>query len=339
MKHWQQYSSQERLVILNAVSRELHLSPVAIEKDWWVTIVLKALSMTSISHLLNFKGGTSLSKGFGLIERFSEDIDLSIRREGDFSILSTSKSQRERLRKKSRSYIQEFLKPELEQALNQMGVVDFDVRNVTHVETKDGLKPIDSDKDPTVIMVDYKSVVPNSNNYVLSWVKIEISCLSMEEPTTNVNLQSYISQLFPDDDADSQVMFRTVLPTRTFLEKAFLLCEEFQKEHPRAMRMSRHLYDLEKLMDTSYGIQALKDKQLYGEIVEHRRTFYALKYVDYDKLKRDTIDFYPPSSVLDDWKKDYEQMTHDFIYGNHLSFESLLERIKELIDRFRGLAE
>ena len=105
------------------------------------------------------------------------------------------------------------------------------------------------------------------------------------------------------------------------------------------MRMSRHLYDLEKLMDTSYGIQALKDKQLYDEIVEHRRTFYALKYVDYDKLKRDTIDFYPPSSVLGDWKKDYEQMTHDFIYGNHLSFESLLERIKELIDRFRGLAE
>ena len=81
MKHWQLYSSQERLVMLDAVSRELHLSPVAIEKDWWVIIVLKALSMTSISHLLNFKGGTSLSKGFGLIERFSEDIDLSIRRE------------------------------------------------------------------------------------------------------------------------------------------------------------------------------------------------------------------------------------------------------------------
>ena len=140
MIHWQQHNIQERLAMLNAVSRERHLSPTAIEKDWWVTMVLKALSMTSIAHLLNFKGGTSLSKGFGLIDRFSEDIDLSIRREGDFAISSTSKSQRERLRKKSRSYIQDVLKSKIEQALNQLGVVDYNVRNVTEVETKDGLK-------------------------------------------------------------------------------------------------------------------------------------------------------------------------------------------------------
>ena len=83
-------------------------------------------------------------------------------------------------------------------------------------------------------------------------------------------------------------------------------------------------------------IQALEDKQLYDDIIEHRRTFYALKYADYDKLKRDTIDFYPPSSVLNEWRNDYEQMTHDFIYGDHLSFEDLLDRIKVLRDRFRG---
>lgn len=335
MAHWQQHTLQERLAMLNAVSRDRHLSPTSVEKDWWVTMVLKALSMTTIARLLNFKGGTSLSKGFGLIDRFSEDIDLSIRREGDFAISSTSKSQRERLRKKSRLYIQEVLKPEIEQALSQLGVVDCTVRNVAEVETRNGLKTIDSDKDPTIIMVDYKSIIPNNSNYVSPWVKIEISCLSMAEPTTEVDLQSYISQAFPNGD-DSNVTFRTVLPTRTFLEKAFLLCEEFQKEHPRSMRMSRHLYDLEKLMDTEYGIQALEDKQLYDAIIEHRRTFYALKYVDYDKLRRDTIDFYPPSAILNEWKNDYEQMTHDFIYGNHLAFEDLLKRIELLRERFRG---
>lgn len=334
MAHWQQHSLTERLAMLNAVSRDRHLSPTAVEKDWWVTMVLKALSMTKTAHLLNFKGGTSLSKGFGLIDRFSEDIDLSIRREEYFAISSTVKSQRERLRKKSRSYIQEALKPEIEQALSQLGVRDYNVRNVTEVETKDGLKPIDSDKDPTVIMVDYKSIIPNSSNYVSPWIKIEISCLSMAEPTEEVELQSFISQAFPDDD-DSNVSFRTVLPTRTFLEKAFLLCEEFQKEHPRSMRMSRHLYDLEKLMDTEFGVQALEDKQLYDDIIEHRRTFYALRYVDYDKLKRNTIDFLPPLAVLNEWKNDYEQMTHDFIYGDHLSFEDLLKRIELLRERFR----
>jgi hypothetical protein len=176
MVHWQQHKLEERLVMLNEVSSERQLSPAAIEKDWWVTMVLKALSMTPIAHLLNFKGGTSLSKGFGLIDRFSEDIDLSIRREDSFSIKSTSRSQIKHLRKESRSYIQVFLKPEIEQALSQLGVVEYKVRNVTQVETKDGSKPIDSDKDPTVIMVDYKSIVPNRSNYVSPWVKIEISC-------------------------------------------------------------------------------------------------------------------------------------------------------------------
>ena len=75
---------------------------------------------------------------------------------------------------------------------------------------------------------------------------------------------------------------RTVTPSRTFLEKAFLLNEEFQKDKPRSRRMSRHLYDLEKLMDTNYGKAALEDTALYQAIVEHRRKFYHLGYVNYD---------------------------------------------------------
>mgnify|MGYP002527107406 FL=1 len=66
----------------------------------------------------------------------------------------------------------------------------------------------------------------------------------------------------------------------TFLEKAFLLNEEFQKEKPRSRRMSRHLYDLEKLMDTNYGKAALEDTALYQAIVEHRRKFYQLFFFE-----------------------------------------------------------
>ena len=90
MKHWQQLSIEERLDVLEITSAKTHLPQLAVEKDWWVTMVLKALSATQHFELMSFKGGTSLSKGWNLINRFSEDIDIAMRREGKFSIASTS---------------------------------------------------------------------------------------------------------------------------------------------------------------------------------------------------------------------------------------------------------
>ena len=86
MAHWQQYNIEERLQLLDIASAEKNLPKLAIEKDWWVTMVLKALSQTQYSNLFSFKGGTSLSKGWSLIERFSEDVDIAIKRDGRFAI-------------------------------------------------------------------------------------------------------------------------------------------------------------------------------------------------------------------------------------------------------------
>ena len=161
------------------------------------------------------------------------------------------------------------------------------------------------------------------------------SCLSMNEPTEDCLISSYIEQTFPGEDAAATATGRTVVPTRTFLEKAFLLCEEFQKQTPRHVRMSRHLYDLERLMDTGFGKQALQDIDLYERIVKHRSIYYAVGYVDYSKLMPSEIDFVPRQELMKDWEGDYAEMCNHFIYGQTLSFEKLLERIKELQDRFR----
>ena len=127
------------------------------------------------------------------------------------------------------------------------------------------------------------------------------------------------------------------MPTRTFLEKAFLLCEEFQKKVPRHIRMSRHLYDLERLMDTEFGKQALEDKDLYQRIVKHRSVYYSVGYVDYNKLMPNVIDFIPREELISDWKSDYSEMSDHFIYGDKLSFEELIGRMKELQERFRKM--
>ncbi len=115
------------------------------------------------------------------------------------------------------------------------------------------------------------------------------------------------------------------------------MSEEFQKAQPRSLRMSRHLYDLEKLMDTDFGTKALTDTGLYRQIVEHRRKFYHVGAVDYDKDYPQSIAFVPPAEYLDKWRKDYSELIRSFVYGNSLSFELLLERMQQLQDRFRQL--
>ena len=96
MKHWQQYNAEEQLQLLDITSGATGLPRLAIEKDWWVTAVLKALSLTQFAHLMQFKGGTSLSKGWQLINRFSEDIDIALKREDHFLIKGTSNNQLEK---------------------------------------------------------------------------------------------------------------------------------------------------------------------------------------------------------------------------------------------------
>lgn len=130
----------------------------------------------------------------------------------------------------------------------------------------------------------------------------------------------------------------TVTPVRTFLEKAFLLNEEYQRPNPRTIRMSRHLYDLERMMDTPFASQALADTALYRTIVEHRRRFYRIKGIDYDTDLPDRITFCPTGQLLDRMAEDYRNMTSSFIYGTPPDFDTLIARIRELQDRFRHLS-
>lgn len=313
------------------------IGQAAIEKDWWVSVTLKALFQTDCANYLIFKGGTSLSKGWNLIERFSEDIDLAISH-SFFGINKSNKSQREKLRKLSRAYIQNTLSAQLDERLKAMDITGYQIENVTTVENRNGdVVPIDSDKDPTVILLHYGSLLSRKIDYIPPRVKIEISCLSMDEPVEEREIRSLICESFPDDDTDAVCRIKTVVPSRTFLEKIFLLAEEFQKDKPRSMRMSRHLYDLERLMDSDFGKMALADKTLYNAIIDHRQAYYALKYVDYSLHHPSTINILPPERVLDDWKQDYSNMQRYFIYGPSLDFELLMKRIIELQSRLRDL--
>ena len=339
-KLWLNHEIVDRLAMLQQTEiKHPSINQVAIEKDWWVTVTLKALFQTGCRDSLIFKGGTSLSKGFNIIERFSEDIDLAISH-SFFGIEKTNKNQRDKVKKSARKYIQETLFAQLDEQMKSMGITGYTIENVTQVQDKNGeWKPIDSDKDPTVILLQYPSIIEKTISYIPPRVKIEISCLSMDEPTEDRQITSLIGETFEEEDYDANCTIRTVVPSRTFLEKLFLLAEEFQKDNPRSVRMSRHLYDLEKLMDTKYGRDALADRALYNTIVEHRKAYYALKHVNYDLHAPATINFLIPDQAKKAWEADFAYMRRYFIYGQSLEFEALMQKIAELQKRVRAMKQ
>ena len=342
MSTWFKSKMADRLYMVNKVSESKDIDQESVEKDWWVSTVLKCLFELSISKYLFFKGGTSLSKGWNIINRFSEDIDIALYR--DFFAIEKgldcarceNNNQIKLLRKASRDYIIGELKSELEKKLTENGL-DVKVKPVTTYPTLEGERPIDHDSDPTVINVYYKSIFNHSHFYVNPVVKVEISCLSMKEPFEVKRIASLISEEFADEDNETFADIPTVSPSRTFLEKAFLLNEEYQRNNPRTLRMSRHLYDLEKMMDTEYAHQALSDTKLYAEVVEHRKKFYHVGGVDYALNAPDKISFCPTGDAINLMRADYENMKSSFIYGNPLEFDELMNRLKILQERFRAI--
>lgn len=344
MSKWIDNNLEDRLYMVNRISEVRNIDSESVEKDWWVTAVLKALFSMSMAKYMFFKGGTSLSKGWKLINRFSEDIDIALYRDffsdvrGEMCAKCENNNQIKKLRKVSRDFVLGDFKAELERCLIAIGLTDVTIEPITTYMTFEGEKTIDHDADPTVLLIHYPSIFSTSGGYVKPVVKIEISCLSMKEPYEIKRISSLISEEFEGEDDDTVMDISTISPSRTFLEKAFLLNEEYQRCNPRTLRMSRHLYDLERLMDSGYGNAALSDVELYKDIVEHRKKFYHVGGVDYASDMPNAISFCPIGDILIKMNEDYQNMKSSFIYGTPLEFDELIKRLEELQNRFRSIA-
>lgn len=123
-------------------------------------------------------------------------------------------------------------------------------------------------------------------------------------------------------------------PHKTFLEKVFLLHEEFyrpDKSTIRSLRMSRHLYDLNRMMNVSIDKDALANTDLYATLVRHREQYIRISWMDYTMLAISTINFIPPDEVMEKYKKDYEVMKEQMIYGEASAFNDLLKILKEFL--------
>lgn len=322
-KIWNEIKLSDKQGIFKEVADKVGLLPAAIEKDWWVTRTLELVFQTEIAPHTVFKGGTSLSKAWNLIDRFSEDIDLELDRKFLGFEKEMNGSQVSKLRKHSFKYISEIYFPLLQKTFQEAGFT----------EVKLQLSEIKSnDEDPVKIEVSYPSVTEKSA-YLPARVLVEIGSRSEKEPFSLKQFSSFVGEHFGGRNfADSPITIPTVNPERTFLEKIFLLHEEFQqpKEKVKVDRQSRHLYDIEKLMDTEFAVKALADKNLYQHIVEHRKRVTPLRGIDYANHAPNKINMIPPDEIIAACKKDYELMQQSMIYGESISFDKLIGRLAEL---------
>lgn len=316
----------EKIAIFNAIAAEKGMTPFAVEKDWWVSRTLNIIFQMDIAKHLVFKGGTSLSKAWKLINRFSEDIDLAIDKEffegykGEIS-----KTQIGKLRKVAGVYTTGTFFEELQAVFSTKSFTDLEFKIIDTGE---------SDQDPRIIEIYYPNVVTQPTEYVLPRVQIEISCRSLREPFTVQNFGSLVDEFYTDRDfAEPLFTVPTVNPERTFLEKLFLLHEEFHRpaDKMRVDRLSRHLYDIYHLTKAGIAANAINDKELYETIVSHRYKFSRVGEVDYNLHNPNTLNPIPPKEVIADWDADYAKMKEDMIYEeNKPSFEELINNLDDL---------
>ena len=242
-----------------------------------------------------------------------------------------SKNQRTELRKAASAYTAGSFFTELQARFIEKGL---DNLTFTLIDAKD------SDQDPRIIEIYYPNVIPTPG-YLEPRVQIEIGCRSLKEPFSIQTLSSLIDEQYPEMDfALPAIKVPTVNPERTFLEKIFLLHEEFRKpvDKIRVDRLSRHLYDVVKLSKSEYAEKALTDKELYETIVIHRHKYTRVAGVNYNEHQPKTINPIPIPEVIAAWEADYKTMLEQMIYEEKKpSFEEIISELTHLKNKINAL--
>ena len=313
-------------------ANRLGMSSIAIEKDLWVCFILHTIfSDPILKSIFHFKGGTSLSKAYGLIQRFSEDIDLIL----DWRELGFSENEPWQARsttaqgkfnrdanEKAALYIKSEILPALKSSIEKELNYDVDISN--------------DDEDPQTIVFRYPNIYESA--YLSPSIRLEIGPLAAWAPTEKREIMPYILEAFPGVFQDFSISVDTVLPERTFWEKATVLHHEANRPPKSNMpaRYARHYYDIYMMAGTSVKERAFNNIRLLEAVIEFKEKFYPRKWAEYKKAIPPSIKLVPPGFRIPYLQKDYENM-REMLYGNIPTFGEILERIKHLEEEIHEL--
>jgi hypothetical protein len=330
----------DRFDACQALEKEMKLDAQSVEKDFWVCWTLRELfTLHGIGAHLTFKGGTSLSKAWQFINRFSEDIDLIVDKEalgfgGDAAPDKAPSNKQRRARLEalmtaSRHWVQGALQPAL-------------ATRFAHALGGTGWKlEVDPDMpDGQCLLLHYPSAFENEPGYIKPVVKIELGARSDDWPHEDRPIQPYLAERFPQLMPEGPFPVRVLAAERTFWEKACLLHEETFRpaDKPRKLRMARHYYDLWCLLRAGVGERALADTALFQRVAEHREIFFRHSWVDYTTHKPGTFSLSPPAEHLANWRSDYQSMLGPMFFGDAPDFDEIMRAVSEFEKTFNATA-
>ncbi len=327
MENIARIAAEDREALFHNTAEAMKMTDAIIEKDFWVCYMLDYLfhRLEWKDHIA-FKGGTSLSKAYGLIERFSEDIDLIL----DWRVLGygidepwerRSNTKQDIFNKEANTRAEEFLKNIFLPAI---------IKDLT-AEIGAEVKCFIDEKDPQTVKIAY----PNGfyDPSILQEIRLEIGALAAWTPVKVAEITPYAAQEYGRLFRQPSTDILTVLPERTFWEKVTILHREaFRAENrPFPARYSRHYYDLYRMMQTPVKDNVLADNELLTKVVDFKDKFYRCPWARYDLAKRGTIRLMPPDYNLDRLRDDYEHM-QNMLFGDKPSFEEIMDGMAKLED-------
>lgn len=322
-------SANERRMVFEATAHRMALAPAVVEKDFWVCYTLDHLFHKSgFGKSMVFKGGTSLSKAFGLIERFSEDIDLIL----DWRLLGygtgepwepRSNSAQERFKidsiERTNTFLADVFAPKLKDSLSGSLGSEASVRCGVEEET---------------VYFDYPRSYESAGT--LDTIKLEIGPMAAWSPSEEAEIVPYAADVVPFG-AELSTIVRTASPERTFWEKATILHQEANRPDGKAMprRYSRHYYDMYRLGHSSVLGRAVAQPDLLEQVVRFKEKFYRTPWAKLADAKPGTLRLVPPKARLTELASDYVSM-RPMLFGGYPSIEEVVAYMSELEEIING---
>ncbi|MEX0617900.1 MAG: nucleotidyl transferase AbiEii/AbiGii toxin family protein [Pseudohongiellaceae bacterium] len=342
-EHYENLSTADQKEILQSAAASIGRAAAVLEKDIWVCWALQALFGIQERHPMAFKGGTSLSKVHGLIDRFSEDVDITLDYRafddqgyskypdkyepfGDRANNSQSKKFGERLRGYAIHYVGEVVLPVLEE-------------QVALLSNNDGFELTLEDEGESIHLA-YPSV-DRRDQYLRPIVRLEFGGRNVIDPNATHIVEPYVKEVTREVIYPSPEV--TVLaPERTFWEKATLMhvaCNR-NKFEQSAERSSRHWYDLSQMSKSETGVAAIENRGLLEDVVRHKKVFFRTGGANYDACLERGLLLVPGEQGLELLRQDYRAMCEaGMMSGDAPSFDEIVESVKMVEDKVNSQTE
>jgi hypothetical protein len=330
-------SSSDRADVFNETAARMGLNPVIIEKDFWVCWILKQLfTIEEFDRRLIFKGGTSLSKCFNLIQRFSEDIDIAVDFE-KLGFVGEKDPRRAELSYTKRAVLLSEMLTVCQDYIAREFIPILNVRIKDILGADDWLLQINSN-DPNIVGFEYPTSIEAKLDYIRPRVILELGTHAEPVPNENYDVTPFAAKHFPKLFTEPVCSITTVVARRTFWEKATILHAEYHRPSgkPIPLRYSRHYADVAAMSQAQVVDDALADIELLKSVTNHKDLFYHSAWAKYDQAYPGSFHLMPRDERLPVIGRDYREMSAMF-FNEPPEFESILKQLSDLEKRINSV--